>query len=225
MDKIFLILLFSVWISSVAKADDIQEKLLLCTKETMDEKRLECFDAVALQLVPTEQTDEKEAQARELLAERLREQNVDRGHWRITSQISRIDDSKNVTLRLTSYTQDVDRFGNRENLWIVIACQENKTSVIINFAGHFMADNSGRGSVTYRVDEKSAKRRNFRESNDNSVLGLWGGATSIPFIKEIMGGKNLYVEALPFSDSTVSGEFNISGLDNAIKPLRAACHW
>src|SRR5690606_23149510 len=102
---------------------------------------------------------------------------------------------------------------------------ENSTNVHISFAEHFMADLQGGGRVTYRIDDQRAKTRNFRESNDHSVLGLWGGGNSIPWLRELFGSERLVVRATPFNESAVEGEFNITGLEEVIKPLREACNW
>lgn len=107
----------------------------------------------------------------------------------------------------------------------MIACRENTTSLYISFADHFMSSLQGRGIVTYRIDKAPAEKRRFLESNDNSVLGLWNGGSSIPFIKQLLGRNTLLVRATPFSDSSVTAEFPISGLEEVIEPLREACHW
>ena len=88
-----------------------------------------------------------------------------------------------------------------------------------------MADIQGKGRITYRLDSEDAARHTFRESNDNQALGLWSGGQAIPFIKGMLGHDRMLIRATPFSDSTVTGEFNIAGLDEAIKPLREACNW
>ena len=41
----------------------------------------------------------------------------------------------------------------------------------------------------------------------------------------MFGAKKLFVEATPFSETAVRGEFDIAGLETAIEPLRKACHW
>jgi type VI secretion system protein VasI len=88
-----------------------------------------------------------------------------------------------------------------------------------------MAGFDDRVEVTYRLDDKPAKRKWFGESTDHKALGLWGGGNAIPFLKEIMAGQKLLVRATPWSDNAVTGEFSIIGLDEAIKPLRKACGW
>ncbi|MFC3691064.1 hypothetical protein [Chenggangzhangella methanolivorans] len=45
----------------------------------------------------------------------------------------------------------------------------------------------------------------------------------LPFVRQLKGSQNLYVSAVPFSDNTVSGEFAMAGVDNALKQVLEAC--
>lgn len=146
-------------------------------------------------------------------------------HWDVRYGRSQIDDSRTVQITTRSLRTHANRYGQQRPLILTIVCRENKTNAHISFAEHFMSDIQGGGKVTYRVDAKPAKNRNFRESNDHSVLGLWGGGSSIPWLRELFGAEKLIVRATPFSESAVEGEFNISGLEEVINPLREACNW
>jgi len=88
-----------------------------------------------------------------------------------------------------------------------------------------MSDLEGRGTVTYRIDTAKAQKKEFTESTDHEALGLWNGGSAIPWIKAMFGGARMYVEATPFSESAVSDFMPISGLEEAIKPLRESCGW
>jgi type VI secretion system protein VasI len=81
------------------------------------------------------------------------------------------------------------------------------------------------GKVIYRLDEKPAGEKNMRESTDHKALGLWNGGASIPFIKQMFSHEKLLIRATPHSESPVTATFAISGLENAIKPLRENCGW
>jgi len=63
------------------------------------------------------------------------------------------------------------------------------------------------------------------ESTDNKALGLWSGGESIPVIKKMFGKKQLIARMTPFSESPITVEMDITGLDAAIEPLRTACGW
>ncbi len=144
--------------------------------------------------------------------------------WRTSKYTSKIDDSTNVYITRKAVYPVLNRRSKLIRPEIAIACRENKTSLWIDFDGEFMAD-LDHGTITYRIDKNKARRRAFRESNDHSALGLWNGGTSIPFIKELMAGKDLVIRATPHSESELEVEFDISELDQTIKPLRQACNW
>jgi len=146
------------------------------------------------------------------------------GKWSVTTEISKIDDSKNVFLSLKSDAATACPYDDKTHI-IWVACRENTTSLWIDFGGCFMSDNSGKGKVTYRLDKDKAAKVSMSESNDNSALGLWRGRSSIPFVRGMLGKSSLLIRAQPFSDSTVTAEYDIRGLNEAIKPLMEACGW
>jgi type VI secretion system protein VasI len=146
-------------------------------------------------------------------------------HWQIRRSRSPMDDSPAVRLDAISDSMHRDRYGREKPIILTIVCRENRTDTYISFAEHFMSDLNGGGKVQYRIDDKSAKSRDFVESNDHSVLGLWGGRKSIPWIRELLGADKLYVRATPYSESAVEGHVNIGGLESIISPLAEACNW
>ena len=154
----------------------------------------------------------------------VREESPGTGDWRVRTETSKMDDSMNVwlTLRSTEQTNCPYKTGSHS---IHIACRENETNLWLRFGGCFMSSIQGKGRVTYRLDTGKAQTRNFRESNNNMALGLWSSGQAIPFIKRMLGHDRLIVRATPFSDSTVTAEYRISGLAEAVAPLREACNW
>lgn len=201
MRKVILPALISFLLSSSGAAAEFER----CTQIDNDLERLACYDQEA----------GYEPIVREISG---------RGDWRVRIEKSLIDDSENVFLSLSSKEQTNCPYKSGTHQ-IYIACRENTTSVWVIFGGCFMSSIQGKGRVTYRLDSEKASTKDFRESNDNSALGLWNGGSSIPFIKQLLGHDRLVIRAMPFSDSTVTGQYNISGLDEAIVPLREACHW
>lgn len=153
-----------------------------------------------------------------------KEEIVGSGDWLVRVETSKIDDSENVFLTLHSDEQTNCPYKNGRHS-IHMACRENETNLWVIFGHCFMSSIQGKGRVTYRLGSDEAVTRNFRESNDNMALGLWSGGTAIPFIKEMIGHDQMIIRATPFSDSTVTGEYNISGLAKAVQPLRDSCNW
>ncbi len=144
--------------------------------------------------------------------------------WTAIEEKSKIDDSSNVFIATSSKDPLPGRYGQKGRARITIACREGKTNLWVTFGGHFMSDYQF-GTVTYRVDKRPAKKRHMRKSTDHQALGLWSAGETIPFAKELFGGASLFFEATPHSESAVTAEFDISGLEQAIQPLAKACKW
>lgn len=146
--------------------------------------------------------------------------------WSVRSETSRLDGSTSVYISVFSDERIQNRFGNGGLARLMVRCRENTTAVTIRFAGLFMADIQGYGRIDFRVDDNPPSRVNMTASTNNEHLGLWRGNQSIPFIKNhLLSGSSLLVRATPFNESPVEMTFNISGLSEAITPLREACGW
>lgn len=181
-----------------------------CGKIEDSVKRLECFDRLTAAAAP--------------VAEPIIPPE-NKGNWQVQSDVSKIDDTTNVFLALNSIEEIEGRFGRQGHMTLMIVCREKKTNLYITFAGHFMSSIQGAGTVTYRLDQESAKTASFSNSSDNQALGLWSGSSAVPFVKSMLGKQKLLVRAQPYSESAVTGEFKIAGVENAIEPLRKACGW
>jgi type VI secretion system protein VasI len=175
----------------------------LCAMIRDDSKRLECYDLVFKKTAIISTKNE----------------------WDVREETSKIDDSKNITLHLKSMESIIDQYGQSSPMGLWIMCREKKADLYFTFAGNFMSSTEAWGKVTYRIDKQPAATKTFKESTDHEALGLWGGGASIPFIKELFGASTLLVRATPFNRSSVTAEFNIVGLREAIVPLQKVCRW
>ncbi|AQS50748.1 hypothetical protein PAEH1_02780 [Paenalcaligenes hominis] len=191
------------------------DDLIRCSVASDSTERLKCFDGLASK----EQARRDEAAKKDLSAPKST------GDWRVQIDQSPIDDSKTVVL--VSKTKDTipGRFKEVSSPSLVLRCLRNTTSAYINFDGHHMADIQGYGKITFRVDKNKAFSRNTDVSTDNKALGFWSGGTAIPFIKQLLGGETLLIQATPFSESPITFTIDISGIDEAVKPLRETCGW
>lgn len=148
-----------------------------------------------------------------------------RSDWHVQTTRSEIDDSRRVVLSVHSDAPIRGRFGSPGLAAMIVRCEQNTTSIYFNFNGLFMADIQSYGRVDFRVDDRAARHVSMNESTNHEALGLWRGGTAIPFLRDIFGGERLFVRVTPFSESRVDMTFNIAGLEEAIAPLREACHW
>ncbi|MDN3524335.1 type VI secretion system-associated protein TagO [Halomonas sabkhae] len=174
-----------------------------CVNISDDESRLACYDA---EYQPSQSTSTESS-------------------WSVSKEKSPIDDSVSVYLRTYSKEPIRGRLGRERDALLLIRCVENTTSMILQFGGHHMASLQQYGRVTLRIDDQDARRVRMNESTDNQALGLWNGGSSIPVVKRMFGHDTLTVRATPYSESPITTQFPITGLEEAIKPLREACHW
>lgn len=148
------------------------------------------------------------------------------GDWIIRTEKSDFKDTIDVFVSVNSNDElACNRFGSAQKATLLLRCQENTTSLFIVTDCHLTSGHQGYGRVEYRIDDNTSQTRSFQASTDNSALGLWSGGKSIPMIKELFGGKRMLTRFTPFSMSPVTAEFNIEGVETAVKGLRKECGW
>ncbi|GEK71576.1 MULTISPECIES: type VI secretion system-associated protein TagO [Halomonas] len=199
MKKTTAAVLFTAMASSLGAAQASEG----CTDISNDQRRLACYDA---EYRPAQEVSQESS-------------------WMVNESTSPIDDSKSVYLRVTSKEPVQDRLGRDVDAALWVRCMENKTSMVLQFGGHHMASLNQYGQVTLRIDDQQARTMRMNESTNNKSLGLWNGGSSIPVIRQMFGHDTLTVRATPFSQSPITTQFPITGLEEAIEPLREACHW
>lgn len=187
--------------------EDIANRLGRCAEIGNPVERVACYDALAGDLGVAE----PEIEVR------------NSGSWTLATETSPIDDSTNVYLRVASNETIPGRFGTtsvRPILWI--RCAENTTSVFVNWRTYLGLNNT---RILYRIDNEQAENRRWNISTSNEAVGLWSGRASIPFIRRLLDRQTLLTQVTPYGESPVMVTFDISGLSDAIQPLRESCNW
>lgn len=209
MKKSKLFFAFLVVQSIAAKGEsEIDRRIAGCAKIEGSTNRLFCYDDISKKVEPIVSPPE-----------------LTKGSdWIVDSNKSKINDKTNYSLNLESENEFAGRFQSSTRATLMIVCREGRTDFFISMGDLFLADNSSYGSVTFRTDKDKARQISMKESTDNSALGLWGGS-SIKFLKSLFGKSKLFARVTPFNESSVDAEFNITGLEKAIAPLRSGCKW
>ena len=146
--------------------------------------------------------------------------------WRARTEKSEMTDQTSVYLSVEALEPVSCSFTGSEKPTLIVRCLENTTAIFMASACHLVSSEYNRyGDVTYRLDDEPSKTRGFDESTDNKALGLWSGGTSIPFIKAMLGKRELLMRFTPFKGSPQTAKFPIAGLEDVIGPLREACGW
>lgn len=148
------------------------------------------------------------------------------GKWEILQETSKITDQKTIVLSLPSDDLVNCRWNRGERISLVIRCLESKTVLYFATNCHMTSSEyNNYGNITYRLDSAPAETVSGDASTDNKALGLWRGGSAIPMIKKMFGKSMMIVRMMPYGESPFTASFQISGLEQAIRPLRESCKW
>lgn len=148
------------------------------------------------------------------------------GNWIVSTDKSEFKDTTDVIVALRSEnTLSCKNYGAAEKASLILRCSENTTAMYLATDCHLASGHGGYGQVEYRFGEKPAHKREFNASTDNKALGLWSGRKSISMIKAMLGSERAIFRFTPYGNSPVTAKFNITGIDDAIAPLRKECGW
>ncbi|MCE6949892.1 type VI secretion protein [Cereibacter sphaeroides] len=145
--------------------------------------------------------------------------------WNFSESHLKMTDDPSVFLTTEAIEGTKTIEGAHEAPELLLRCSENTTAAFIHFGGAFMSDAGGFGEVEYRVDDRKMRMASMDASTSNEALGFFRGAEAIPFIKDLLGGKQSLVRATPFEERVGLVTFDITGIDERIKPLRKICGW
>lgn len=175
-----------------------------CPSIENDTDRLACYDKEA------EDSSKNTEDQKEL--EDLKKEYSD---WVVNITESPLNDSKEVTMmKFSEGFEDT-----RSPAVLMLRCQRNKTDAFISWNEYIGSDNM---RVAYRIDKEGAKNVWWNASSNGQASFI---PKSISFIKSLEGKESIYVEAEKYRGGRVAATFNISGIEEAIKPLREACSW
>jgi len=146
--------------------------------------------------------------------------------WEVKIETSPMDDSTNVWLSVEADEPALSAApGPYHTPALNITCREGVTDMSVWFGGHDMADYQ-EYPVTYRVGNETAQQTTrFELDTSEEHLGLWGGRYTTEFVKALMGHDRFVIEALASGGEILRVVFDITGLEQAIIPLRESCGW
>jgi type VI secretion system protein VasI len=142
------------------------------------------------------------------------------GKWTIQTETSPIDDSTSVFISLEG-NQSLSAWpGKSVKPTLVARCLEGHKRVYVVTG---MTDAGDETRVRYRLDKEKAVSGTWSNSKDQSAVFFPG--QDISFLKQLMVHSILYFEITPFESNPTASEFDLSGLEQASKPLQDACKW
>ena len=205
MKKKLLVLLLPIIFTDFAFAKSLSISTIGSCKSINDnEQRLACYDAAFEVNTSVVETNSK-------------------SKWVITDEVSPIDDSKTVILSLKSDSPIKSDF-SQVIPTLNIQCKERETDFYINF-NIFLSTHDIK-PITRIDSDKAVNGVEWSISTDYKALFYPGSQKKInEFIKTLKDKKKLFIQVTPFSKGSVNTTFDLTGLDEAIKPVREACNW
>ncbi len=144
--------------------------------------------------------------------------------WEVIEGKSAFDDSPTVAAIKEAEATYTNRYGRSGRANLQIVCEENRTALALVLPELYTSDNGNLGRVTFRVDAASSFEEGAISANDHGSLALLGG-DAIRTIRKMLGGEKLLVRLLTVNESAKTIEFSVSGIDEAVSPVREACGW
>jgi type VI secretion system protein VasI len=219
--------------AAFAQDNDVAIRLHACAEIQGNVDRLGCYDKAfaqpsAIQAAPRPQASQAPAAAP---SAKPTSNNLmvseDQVGWINKETTSGLDNSKTETAILPAATAKLSRFatsGSAQHAALIIRCREGKTDLYVAYTD--IIDGMEHSiSVQYRIGGAPVKKERWGISQDNQSYGTWQTAATVPFIKSLLNADEFYVRGDAGAMGTSEASFKLAGIDVAIAPVRAACHW
>jgi len=141
------------------------------------------------------------------------------GVWQISEEISKIDDSKGVTLTSLSTTTASDH-GSRRTPRLLVSCSEGNVSVVWDWGIYLGLRNT---TMTTRLDKSPAVTRSYEISSDAKAVGRWRSPAAKALIGRMVEAKSMVARITPYNENPEEAVFDLTGLADGYKLIRAAC--
>jgi len=145
-------------------------------------------------------------------------------HWKLIDEgASLIDDSPTLALYRVSRQKNSCNLGDGTSVF-VMRCVEGNMAVFFELDGCLYSGltEAGRNGLIRIGDEPA---QHFELAGDGTVFAITNPEDIVPLIKGMFFQQRLVLRAYPFSSPQQTIEFDISGIEQRIEPLREACSW
>lgn len=196
------IILAAFFMSASVMAEVPAEKLAKCAAIGGGLDRLKCYDYLAEEYTGI---DPRVAATKPESA----------GKWVQSNGVNPLDDTIINSLILEA-DSGASRFN--EPVTLVARCKSNKTELYINWGAYL----GNEAIVTSRIATNKASTSRWDLSSDSQSTFK---RQPISMLKEMLNETKLVVQITPYNENPSTAIFDITGLSQAIKPLRATCNW
>jgi type VI secretion system protein VasI len=140
--------------------------------------------------------------------------------WKVHSKVEKLDGTTTVTLALDSSETVKPQYGRPEAATIIVRCLNNKTELYIDWP-EFLGVSRGI-EVRWRADNMPISTEAWSPSTDGKAAFA---PNPVAFLKKLVDRSELLLSVAPFGKVATTLTFPIAGLEEALRPLRAACKW
>ena len=183
------------------EAATIEEVLAHCRAQAEADERLACFDELARAVAEGEVLPTLPSSGT--------------GRWNVTQEVSPIDDSRNVYMRLEAEDEG-SAADSRPRL--MVRCTESKIDVLVHFDSRLSFEDDI--EVLSRFDQYPARNSDWGLSTDRKAIFAPHSAF---WALKIERSQKLFVRLTPAGASPISATFNLAGSAEAMRPLRESC--
>ena len=106
-----------------------------------------------------------------------------------------------------------------------VTCADNRTSLRLRLPGNVLGEAGAYGTVQLALDGTPAAPVAMRKAEGDDTLGVLLGAQAVPLVSRLSRGETARFEVLALDDRPRLAEFALTGLAQALAPLRQACNW
>ena len=103
---------------------------------------------------------------------------------------------------------------------LYIRCQDKQMDVFVNFAAYIGSSNN---TISYKIGSDAFKSERWAISDGGTAL--FYPANDQEFAQSLFNKTSFAVEVQSYSNGKMTGIFDVSGVENAITPVRQACGW
>jgi type VI secretion system protein VasI len=145
------------------------------------------------------------------------------GKWTVSQDTSAMDDSKGVTFSLEGENPIV-AWLKIQTPTLIVRCKEKRTDVymVTGTAASVESGDVEGHTVRVRFDGAAAQRQRWSQSTNNEALFA---PNAVQMARSIAKAKIVRFEFTPFNASPAIATFDVSGFDQHIGRVAAACGW
>jgi hypothetical protein len=187
----------------------IKEALLMCANVGRYMDRLSCYDNLV-----------EHFKLRETGSGTI-EIGSDVGLWKVSKDISPIDDIQTIYMKLAADTRVQLKNGSSIRPTLIIECSIQHVHAYVYFST-FMGPKTNQKAVIERFDRLPPMQLFWDISDDSFAMYH---PDDIRFIADMLKANVLHISAMPYKNPKVDVKFVIKGFENAVKEIKDDCGW